>query len=373
MSYLSVSSVKTKSELDEFINLPWEIYKYDAHWVPPLISEVKYLLSEQNPFWTHADCEHFILKKGNETVGRISAVIDYNYQKVHNEKVGFFGFYESYDNEEHSAILLNTVKEWLKSRNVSKMFGPVNPSTNDEMGFLMDGFFESPKLMMPYNPPYYLSLMEAYGLVKIKDLYAFIVDVKNAPFEKLEKVTSFIKRKNKKVNVRPIDLKNFNKDIKNALSIYNEAWELNWGFVPWTEEEFFDTAKKLKAMLFRDTTLFVEIDGEPAGMLIGVPDYNEVIKKLNGKLNLFNIIKFLFYKKRIKGLRVMILGVKQQFRKKGLEALLYLEAAKNAHKAGFTHSEMSWVLEDNALTNSAVEMLGGKIYKRYRVYQCDIV
>jgi hypothetical protein len=369
MKKLRLLTVTTKEDLNRFIKFPWGVYKNDPNWVPPIISDVECLLSDKNPFWDHSEKELFLLLEDDKIVGRVAGIIDQNYIKFQEEKAGFFGFLEFYDNVTYSARLLDAVKNWLKSKGMQKMYGPMNPSTNDEMGFLLEGFDSSPCLMMPYNPQYYLKHMDFYPLRKAKDLYAYKMDVLNAPFDRLERLAKITREKNQGIVIKQFNTKNIEEETQKALSVYNNAWEKNWGFVPWTRDEFYDTAKKLIPLLFKGTTLFVELNGEVIGMLIAVPDYNEVIKKLNGKLDLLGILKFLWYKNKIKGLRLMILGVKANFRKRGIESLLYYESAKSAKKAGFKTCEFSWILDDNIMTQRAAEMMGGKLYKKYRVYE----
>lgn len=372
---LRISKVTTKKDLDIFVKFPWQVYKDNENWVPPLISDVKHKLSKKNPFWEHSEKDLFLLYDNNKLVGRIAGIIDHNYIDFQNEKAGFFGFYESFDNVEYAKALLLEVENWLKQKGMDLMYGPMNPSTNDEMGFLLEGFDSQPKIMMPYSEKFYLDLMEGAGLSKAKDLHAFIMQIQEAPLERLKKISDIAFKKynkNKNIVIRPFDVKNFEDELKRALEIYNEAWDKNWGFVPWTEKEFVNEGKALKSLVFPGTTLFVEVDGEPAGMLIAVPDYNEVLKRINGRLNLTGIMKFLFYKNKIKGLRCMIIGVKQKFRKKGMESILLYESSKNAQQAGYIDCEFSWVLEDNIESNRLCEMMGGKIYKKYRAYKKNL-
>lgn len=364
--------VKTVGEypcLKDFLKFPWAVYKGVENWVPPLLMDQQFILTD-NPFWEHAEKELFIAYNDAEKpVGRIAAVIDNNYIKFQGEKTGFFGFYESVNDDAVAGALYAAAAAWLKAKGMSKMIGPMNPSTNDEAGFLCDGFNTPPRLMMPHTHPYYLELAEKSGLTKAKELYAYDMDVSAGPQERLERLAVITHKKNPGLVVRKLNKKDFKNEINKAIAVYNSAWEKNWGFVPWTDKEFHTMASRLKELLLLDTTLLAEINGEPAGMLIAVPDYNMVFSKMNGRLFPFGIFKFLYHKSKIDALRLMIMGVVKQHRQRGIEGLMYFEALKNAKRLGFKKCEFSWVLDDNIMTQRAAEMMGGKLYKKYRVYE----
>jgi len=365
-----IKRVETKADLKQFILFPWTIYKNDPNWVPPLIMDMEAILGKENPFWEHAEKELFLAyDAAGKIVGRVAGVIDHNYIKFHDELVGFFGFYDSLNDPAITVELLAAVRQWIKGRGLVIMRGPMNPSTNDECGFLCHGFNEPPCLMMPYNPEYYLKLVESAGLAKAKELYAYDMDVSSGPLKRLERIVQSVYKKLPGLTVRPINKKAFKEELGKALGVYNAAWEKNWGFVPWTTKEFFYIALKLKDLLFPDTALIAELDGQPVGILIAVPDYNFVLKKLNGRLFPLGFLKFLFYKDKIKALRLMIMGVVKEQRQRGIEGAMYYESLKNAQKAGFEHCEFSWILDDNTMTQRAAEMMGGKLYRRYRIYE----
>ncbi|MCB4792446.1 MAG: hypothetical protein LHV68_11270 [Elusimicrobia bacterium] len=369
---MEIKIVKTESELMEFIKFPWKIYKNDPNWVPQLIDDYKFTLTE-NPFWEHAEKELYLAYDENgRCIGRIAAVTDQNFIKFHNEKTGFFGFYESINDHNAAKALFDKAIVWLRSKGMQKMIGPTNPSTNDEMGFLCSGFDTPPRLMMPYNPDYYLYLAEKSGLSKAKELYAYDMDVSGENLERLERLSQIAYKKNPGLKVRKLNIKDFENEIARAVEIYNAAWEKNWGFVPWTQKEFYTIAKRLKDLLLLDTTLLAEIDGKPVAMLIAVPDYNFVMKKMNGNLWPLGIFKFLYYKNKINALRLMIMGVVKENRQRGIEGVLYNESLKNSLRLGFKKCEFSWILEDNIMTQRACEMMGGKLYKKYRVYQTSV-
>jgi len=255
---------------------------------------------------------------------------------------------------------------------VEKMMGPMNPSTNDECGLLIDGFNASPRLMMPYNPPYYPSLLEGFGLKKAMDLYAYWLEGSFFQEERLIRITQRLLKKESRLWIRPIDLGNFDEELKIVKEIYNHAWSRNWGFVPLTDEELNDLAYSLKPLLIADLVLFAYMGKEPVAFAFSLPDYNEVLKHLNGKMGLLGGLKFIYYSRKIDTLRVMLLGVNQSFQKRGIEGLLYLETFKRGMKKGYIKAECSWILESNPLMQHGLEAMGGKRYKTYRVYEMPL-
>lgn len=369
MNDIHIEKVKTKKSLKKFIYFPWKVYKNDPNWVPPLIMELKEKLNKKkNPFFEHADIELFLAYRDNDVVGRIAAILDENHNKGHNEKIVFFGLYESFNDLETAAGLLDKVTEWGRERGMEVLIGPMNLSMNDECAFLLEGFDSPPVIMMPYNPPYYLELMEKCGLVKAKDLYAFFMtkDHKTA-----ERVKAIVERARKEINVklRTINMKNLAEEVKKIQLIYNNAWEKNWGFVPWTENEMSHMVKKLKQIADPKLVILAEDKDKPVGFAFGLPNYNEVIKRMNGRLTPLGIIKFFVYRKKIKGMRGVVFGVLKEYRLTGLSYLLYSELEKNAKEEGYEWGETSWQLEDNEAINKFTESIGGKIYKKYRIFE----
>ncbi|MDR1784202.1 MAG: hypothetical protein LBQ99_00400, partial [Endomicrobium sp.] len=301
--------------------------------------------------------------------GRVVAIIDYNYIEFQNDNCGFFGFFECFNDIKVAVALFSAVRDWLKEQNIYKMIGPMNPSTNDECGFLLEGFDMSPSFMMSYTPQYYLRLAEQCGLRKIKELYAYNMDVtEDSRICRLEKVVAVVKRKLPTLEIKTIQKKSFEKYLEDIISIYNHAWEKNWGFVPWSNEEFIEVASKLKMFMDPEMVIMATVAGSPVGVLISLPDYNQVLKKLDGKLSPFGILKFLYYKRKINKLRLMVMGVLKEYRYKGIEAVMYEKGLKNALRNGYKHCELSWVLDDNIMTQRTVEMMNGKIYKKYAIY-----
>jgi GNAT superfamily N-acetyltransferase len=372
MSELRIEKVKTKRDLKKFILFPWKIYKNDPNWVPPLIMDIKGRLDKKkNPFFEHADMELFLAYQGSEIVGRIAAILDENHNKVHNEKVIFFGLYESFNDVEVAEKLLETVAEWGKKRGMTVLRGPMNLSMNDECAFLLEGFDSPPVIMMTYNPPYYLELMEKCGQGKAKDLYAFYM---SRDHEIAQKVKGIVDKAQAELNVtlRKVNIKKLDEEAKKIAFIYNSSWEKNWGFVPWTDKEMEYMTKMLKQFADPSLVIFAEDQGKPIGFAFGLPNYNEVIIKMNGRLFPLGIIKFMLNRKKIKGMRGVVFGVLKEYRHTGLSYLLYSELEKNAIEKGYEWGELSWQLEDNEPINRFAASVGAKIYKKYRIYEKKI-
>ncbi|MCX7877852.1 MAG: hypothetical protein N2510_04325 [Ignavibacteria bacterium] len=373
---LKIRTVADNRDLMEFIKLPWSIYKGNEYWVPPLIFDVrKNLDPKRNPFFKHSEIQLFIAEKNGRFAGRIAAIKNNNHNNFHKDKAGFFGFFECENDQDVADLLLDTACQWINDKGLDKVYGPVNPSTNDEMGFLLEGFDSSPVLMMPYNPKYYLDFAEKYGLKKAKDLYAYYIPAEVIKDEKvmnkLERMAELIKKRSD-VTTRFINMKDLNNEVRKIEEIYNSAWENNWGFVPLTTEEFDYMADSLKMVVDPELVIFAEVNGKPAGFSLSLPDFNQVLKKLNGRVLPFGFIKLITAKKKIDLLRVIIMGVKPEYQKRGIDSVFYLETIKNGVKNGYKGAEISWVLEDNMPMVMTAEKLGAYIYKKYRIYEKNL-
>jgi GNAT superfamily N-acetyltransferase len=316
--------------------------------------------------------EMFMAYKDGEPVGRIAAIKNDTHNKVHNENIGFFGFFESINDQEVANALLDSAKAWLKNEGVTAMRGPANPSSNDEFGMLLQGFDDPPRLMMTYNPKYYLDLMDNYGLKKIKDLLAYRIDNKKLlQSEKLIRVAE-IARKRSKVTIEQINLKDFKGELERVKEVYNKAWAPNWGFIPMTDEEIDNLAKELKPLVEASLVLFAKVDDKTIAFALVMLDYNELFKDFNGKLFPFNVIKLFTQRKKITWARILTLGIIPEYQKRGIDALLYYEITQRAEKLGIMKGEASWILEDNEMMNRGAEVMNGEVYKKYRVYEIEI-
>ncbi len=366
---LEIIPVTSKRELNAFIKLPWKIYKGDPYWVPPLLMEQKGLLdTEKNPFFMHSEIQSYLARRDGQLVGRISAIIDHNYNDFQKEKTGFFGFFESIDDEAVSRALFAKAEKWIRDRGMNRILGPANPSTNNNLGLLIDAFDKSPVLQMPYNPEYYVKLVEDCGLKKAHDLYAYYMEDIIPISDKIQRVAELV-RKRKNVTVRAANLKKLQEEIKLIKIVYNDAWERNWGFVPWTDEELEHTAEDLKMAAIPDLILFAYVNGELAGWALSLPDLNQAMKRIkNGRLFPLGLLKLLWYSRKVDMLRVLNLGVRKKFQGLGLDAIFYYETYTRANKHGFHRGEASWILEDNLPMRNAIENWGAKIYKTYRLF-----
>jgi hypothetical protein len=369
---LEIRPVNGKKDWNAFIRFPYSHYKKDPNWVPPLLIDQKVLLDPQkNPFFRHADAQFFLALRDGKVVGRIAAIVDHDHNRFHNEKTGMFGFFETIEEYAVAEGLLSAAKAWVAEKGMTAFRGPLNPSQNEDCGCLIDAFDSPPVIMMTYNPPYYPSFYERFGLKKAMDLLAYYLDNKGGPPEKLVRVAEAL-RKKEGITIRHADLKNFDAEVERIMSVYNRAWSKNWGFVPMTEAEFKHLAKNLKPIAIPDLCLIAEIGGEPIGFALSVPDMNRALIKLRGRLLPFGLLKLLWYKRKIDFIRIVTLGVVHDHQKKGIDAVLYLETWKNGVNRGYWRGEMSWILETNTMMNRSAEMLGGKVYKTYRMFEMPV-
>ncbi len=365
---MKIKKVESRRELKRFMKFPEKVYQGNKNWVPKLDVDIKHLLSEKNPFFSHAWMELYMAYEGKKPIGRAAAIIDYNYLKHQDDKTGFFGFFESFEDKKIPEKLLHRCERELKKKGMKRVVGPMNPSSNDECGVLLDGFDSPPKFMMPYTPRYYLDILEEAGYRKQHDLVALIMDVSKGPAQRLQRAVKRLKKKEPGMYSRPVKMGEFEKEIGYVKEIYNEAWSENWGFVPWTEAELTDIARQMKPLVMADLVQIGFFEEEPAGFLLALPDYNEVIKKIGRKLLPLGWLKFILLKRKIKGLRLMAMGIKNKFQNRGLGALMYNNSLESAVKRGFRECEFSWILEDNLNTIKIGKMMGGEIYKKYRIY-----
>jgi GNAT superfamily N-acetyltransferase len=365
---VKVTPVQGKKDLDRFVKLPWKIYENDPVWVPPLLHDVNILLDRnKHPFHKHADVEYFLATRDNEVVGRIAAIINQLHNEFHEDKVGFFGFFESIDDQAVADALLSTAEQWVRSRGMQEIRGPMNFSVNEECGLVVDGFDVQPVIMMTHNPQYYMRLLENAGYAKAKDLLAYYMEGMKPPevlTRRLERA-----RKSEGVEIRLVDLKRFDEEVATFKEIYNSAWEKNWGFVPMTDEEFNFLAKQLRPVVDPHLVLVAEVKGEPVGFAIGLPDFNQALKKINGRLLPFGLLKLLWHKRHINLARIVTLGLKPGFRKMGIDAMLYSRLFEEGPPRGYTRGEGSWILEDNWEMRRGMERFGAVVYRTYRIYE----
>ncbi|MGD8352679.1 MAG: N-acetyltransferase [Pseudomonadota bacterium] len=355
----------------QFINLPWTIYRDDPYWVPPLKSDVRGLLSLKHPFYRIAERKLFLAVRDGIPVGRIAAIINHRHNEFHSEKTGFFGFFECVDEQESAERLLGEAEKWIKEKGMERVLGPVNPSTNEECGLLVENFLSPPFVMMTYNPPYYRELLDLAGYKKAKDLYAYWYHVGKKLPDRLNRLVKKVQEKEPELLVRHLDMKRFDSDLEAVRTIYNEAWEKNWGFVPMTDEEISHMAKKLKPVVEPRIINLAFIGGEPAGFAMGLPDLNHVLKVLNGTIyNPVRTLRAFAAAKHIKSGRCLTLGVREKYRKRGIESLLFAMTWQGGIDMNYRYGEFSWILEDNKpIHDAATRIFSAEHYKTYRIYE----
>jgi GNAT superfamily N-acetyltransferase len=367
-----IIEVRDKAQLAAFIRFPWQIYRNEPNWVAPLLGE-EYKLHNFNkhPFWKHAKAKYYLAVDKGKVLGRIAAIYDPNFISFQKKNWGYWGFFECIENQNVANSLFKAASSWLKERNIEKMIGPMNPSTNYSCGLLINGFDSPPCIMMTYNLRYYPGLVEGAGLTKAKDLLAWTTDLTEAP-ERLVKLDRYSLKK-WDFTIRKVDFSNFESEVESIYSVYNKAWELNWGFVPFTRLEFEKIAKDLKVIADKDILLIAESKGKPVGFSMALPDINQALSHLrSGRLFPFGIFKLLHYRKKINKIRVLILGVMKDFRNKGIVIALCHKTFVEVYKKNYTQGESSWILEDNIQMNSVLKDIGARIYKIYRMYEKTI-
>lgn len=376
MNQISVVPVEDEIRKLQFIKFPFKLYKNEPNWVAPLIFEVKNNLDEKkNPFFKHSKIKLFLARKDSNVVGRIAAIVNSNHNEFHNDKTGFFGFFECINDNEVANALFRAAEDFLYENKMDTIRGPINLSTNDEVGLLIDSFNLPPVLMMPYNYPYYENLITSYGFKKVKDLFAYQVTekiIQDKPImDKLERVANIV-LKREGLKIRQVNLNNFHSELKLLREVYNRAWERNWGFVPMTEEEFNYMAKNLKAIADPDYIFIAEKDSKAVGFSLTLLDYNQIFQKMNGRIFPTGIFKLLIGKKKINRIRVVAMGIVKEFQRRGIEAVFIRDTIKNGIKNGIKECEISWVLEDNVPMVQTAENIHSQKYKTYRIFEKPI-
>jgi GNAT superfamily N-acetyltransferase len=328
-----------------------------------------FLNPRKNPFFQHAQVQLFLARRGREPVGRIAAVMNTAHDQYHHERAGFFGLFECLPDAEAASALLHAAETWVRERGATFLRGPVNLSTNElDCGLLIEGFETPPIFQSAYNPPYYAALIEACGYEKCQDLLALLRSYDPPPPPRLQQVMARLQER-RKVTLRTINMRHFQAEVARITAIYNDAWSDNWGFVPITEAEAQHMATVLKLAVIPELTLLAEINGEPVGCFVAIPDLNRIFRHLRGHLTPWGLLRFLYQRRRIDTIRVAMMGVKKRYRRLGIDLLLLAEAWKQAPSCGVLHGELGWILEDNTLMVRAMEELGAQPYKRYRLYQ----
>ncbi len=368
-----IKKVTTNKEHKKFIQFPYSHYKNDRYWVAPLKMEQKKLIdTEKNPFYENADIGLFLACRNGKVCGRIAAIEDRRYNEYHNTKTGFFGFFECIDDQTAAKLLVKVATGWLKDRGLTEILGPANPGMMDEIGILVDGFEEYPGFLMPYHKRYYDRLLKSEGFKKEIDMFAFRVTQDSVDLDRMQRAGKIVKKRNPELKIREVNKKKLDEEIQIVREIFNSSWSQNWGFIPMSEAELAALAEDLKMILNPEFAHIAEIDGKPIAFSVGLPDLNQALRHMNGTLFPLGIFKLLWYQRKIDRIRTALMGVIPEYRGKGIDALLHLEAIMNGKKEGFYSSELSWVLETNTGMMRVAEKIGAHIEKTYRMYRMEI-
>lgn len=375
---IEIERVETKKQLKEFIKVAWDVYKDDPYWVPWLYFErLEFFDKTKNPFFEHAEADYFIARREGKAVGSIAAILNHRHNEFHEENIAHFGVFEVMNDPEAAAALLETACNWARDEGTDKILGPANLSSNDEWGSLIEGFDSPPVVLLTYNPPYYLDFIEAAGFTKAMDLLAW----NNNAAERLspgalpDKLIRIVNKVPDRygLTVRTINMKDWDNEVEQIKKVYNSAWEKNWGFVPMTDAEIDHLAVNLKMIIDPEIVFVVEKDGEMVGFSLSLPDVNQVLHKIQpGPSVIGSYIaagRMLLNKRKTNRLRVFALGVLEEYRAKGVDALMYYETAKAAAPRGYVWAEASWILENNEAMNRPIELFGSEVYKKFRVYE----
>lgn len=378
MKPLVIKHVENIEERKAFLSFPWRVYKDDPYWVPPIFSErVHFTDPKKNPFFENNEAQLYMALRGEEIVGTIAAFTNRRHNEHQNENIGFFGFFEVLEDYEAAEALLKTAENWSREKGHFALRGPAQWNTNDECGLLVDGFDDSPRILMTYNPRYYVDFVERAGFKYARDLWAYqlpVVDFMDNIGERLERITTKILER-KEVTIRKLNMKIYDEEVAKVKLLYNEAWSQNWGFVPMTDGEFDQLADELHDILDPDLTYIAEKDGKTVGFSITLPDLNEPLLKANPKPNTpewWTMVKLVWnwkILKKVSWVRVLVLGVIPEYRTLGIDALFYYKSAQAALKKGMKMAEMSWILDNNDKMNRPIIAMGAEVYKTYRFYE----
>lgn len=366
---LVVEPERSSSDRREFLAFPYRLYRGHPVWVPPVRATDAVLMDRRkNPFFRHAEAQHFLARRGGRVVGRVAAIENRAHNEFHGDRLGFFGWFDVEPDAEAATALVQAAAAWCRARGLAGMRGPVNYSTNDSCGVLVEGFERPPMILMPWNREDYDALLRGAGLVPVKDLVAYWIPTSVGVPERMARLAKRALERSG-VTLRPLDMRRFADEVDLLWDLYNRCWERNWGFVPMTAEEFRHSAKDLKFLVDPEVFLVAERGGKAVGFVGGLPDLNETLHGLDGRLFPLGLLKILRRKRRIRGVRVFVLGVAPEARGKGVDSALFVASIEASARCGYSGGEASWILEDNLRMRHDVEATGAKLTKRYRLYQ----
>jgi len=372
---MTIIEVKSKQDKKRFIDFPHDLYAGDPNYVPEIFIGQKDLLNEKkNPFFQHSKAQLFIAVRDGKMVGRIAAIQNNNYNEFAKANAGFFGFFDVVKEYDVAKALLDTATGWVKKEGLNHILGPANFTTNDTAGLLVEGFDRPPVAMMTYNKPYYAEFLERYGFQKQMDMLAYFVAEEDVNFKSVRLAQMIEERLGKRgIVFRTVNMKKFKEEITQVREVYRAAWDENWGFVPPTDAEFDHLAKDMKMVIDPDFALLAEHEGKIVAFALAIPDINVILRTIKkGRLLPFGIFKLLFQKKKIRRMRIILLGVLQEYRKMGIEAVFYARIISKGIEKGINEAEASWILDNNELMKKGVEGVNMKAYKRYRMYEMQV-
>lgn len=368
MAQIEIVPVAPGRDLERFIRVPYRIYRDDPVWVAPLLGDERVRLTPgKNPYFEHAEAAYFLARQDGRDVGRISASTDQIYDRIHQERQATFGFFEA-ESEAATRALLAAAEGWARSKGVEVVRGPMSFTTNDEVGLLIEGFEHHPSIMMTYNRREYAGWIESAGYVKAKDLFSHHFVTPPETPEAYRRVAEKV-RARYKVTIRRLDMKRFDEELDQVKLVYNQAWLENWGFVPMTDREIEHMAKQFKPAVNPKMVLFAEVGGETVAFALAMPDVNMALKPLRGHLFPFGILRLLWALPRIHHGRLMAIGIRKQYRRRGIDALLMDALVQAGNEVGIRTGELAWTLEDNQLILRNIEQMGGVRQKVYRIYE----
>lgn len=371
---VEIVRVDSRPQLREFVDFPWRVYRNEPLWAPPLKSQVRHLLdAARHPFWKHAERELFLARRQGRAVGRVAAIIDHSYNRYHDERMGIFGYFECEPDQGAAEALLAAAGDWARRRGMTFLRGPMNGSTNYELGLLIHGYEYPPTIMMPWQPPYYLDLLEGSGLAKEKDLLAMLIDRSHVTSPRVAKLVERIKR-NHSISIRTASRRTLERDMMLVKEVYYASWSKNWGFVPLSDDEFDESARQLARIMDPNLVLFLYHHDEPAGICVIVPDMNPLLKRLNGHLGPIGLLKYFYYRNEVNGLRAILFGFKPEYRKLGLPLVAFAHLEELLRKQQkYQYLELGWNLEDNEDINRFDKEVGAREYKRYRLFRRELM
>ena len=370
---VSVTAVQSRRDRRDFFELPWKLYRHDPKWVPPIRGELEELLGwRRHAFYEHAESQAFVARRNGETVGRILAIINHAHIQLHHEPVGFFGFFETIDDLDVAASLLDAARQWLGQRQIQRVRGPVNPSLNHECGLLAEGFESDPYFMTPYNPQYYVRLLKRCGCRKVKDLVAYVFFAEDVPRLLSRYRKRFeLDRQSSGITIRNYTRKSFDRDVRTFLELYNDSLEGLWGSVPMSPAEIKDLVGTLRWLLVPELVAIVERHGTPVGAAVGLLDFNPLLRQIGGRLFPLGFVQLMRRRKEIKRARILAMHVADDFQDTGIGGALLASLLPAFQKWKFEEFEVSWSLEDNRQARRSLETAGGQLYKRFQIYEYE--